>query len=169
MLFHYLFLIGSLGGFFLELFYRKIVFKKWIKPGVFKGFYLPLYGMGLSICYWCYTLEIPLVFKLILVMISLTLIEFICGLIFIKGLKIPLWDYSNNFLNYRGLICMKFSIYWLVLESIFFFIFKYVTIFVTVLMNVIVVAFEFVLVIDVVSFFIHRLTKLKKKNFDLDL
>ena len=96
----------------LELFYRRIMLGKWIKPGVFYGVYLPLYGIGTCICYFVYNLMIDIMLKTILIVILLTFIELICGIIFIKYFKIPLWDYQKNKYNYRGLICLKFSIYW---------------------------------------------------------
>ena len=114
-------------GYLLELFYRRFTKQKWIKPGVFKGIYLPLYGMGLCICYFAYTLNINFVFKIALTIFLLTFIEFLCGIIFIKYFKLPLWDYSNNFLNYKGLICFKFSIYWGILSFIFIkFVFPFI-------------------------------------------
>ena len=117
MLFNYLFIfmIGSLFGYLLELFYRRILFGKWIKPGVFYGFYLPLYGVGLCMCYFVYNLDICLLFKIVFITLFLSLIEFICGLIFIKYFQLPLWDYSRNKFNYNGLVCLKYSLYWLLL------------------------------------------------------
>lgn len=165
MLFHYLFFVGSIGGFFLELFYRKVVFKNWIKPGVFKGFYLPLYGMGLVICYCCYLLPVWLVFRLILAVLCLTFIELMCGFIFIKGFKIPLWDYSNQFLNYKGLICLKFSLFWLMLVCLAFLLFDYVVAEPNIFFNIIVFSFELVLLFDGVVFFVTY----KKKDIRLDL
>ena len=114
MLFNLLFLfcVGSVFGYVLELLYRKIIRRKWITPGVFKGFYLPLYGIGLVICYLVYNIDISFVFKVIMLGVLLTFIELMCGLVFIKYFKMPLWDYSDNFCNYRGIICLKFSLYW---------------------------------------------------------
>jgi len=129
MLFNYLFIfmIGSILGCFFELIYRKAVFNKWIKPGVFTLCYLPLYGIGLCISYFIYNLDVNIIFKVILAMILLTFIEFVCGLIFIKYFRIPLWDYNDKFLNYKGLICFKFSVYWGILAFIFIsFIFPFI-------------------------------------------
>lgn len=169
MLFHYLFLIGSIGGFFLELFYRKIIFNKWIKPGVFKGCYLPLYGMGLVICYFCYLLSMSVIFKLVLVMFLLTFIELMCGVIFIKKLRIPLWDYSNEFFNYKGIICLKYSISWLLLGGMSFLVFEYVNWPITKIMNIVVLLFEIVLGVDVILFFLTKIMKNKKRKLHLDL
>lgn len=129
MLFNYMFtfMVGSFLGYFLELFYRKFKHKKWIKPGVFKGAYLPLYGLGLCISYFMFLLEIDIIFKVIFSIILLTFIELICGLIFIWYFEIPLWDYSKNTFNYKGLICLKFSACWGFLSFIFIsFVFPYV-------------------------------------------
>ena len=52
----------------------------------------------------------------------MTLIEFIAGLIFIKGLKIKLWDYSNRKGNIMGIICPIFSLAWLVVGSLYYFL-----------------------------------------------
>lgn len=128
MLFNYLFVfvIGSIGGYFLELFYRKIKTNKWIKPGVFNGYYLPLYGIGMCICYFAYNLEISFVFKVLISFTLLTFVELMCGLIFVKYYEIPLWDYNNEFLNYKGLICFKFSFIWGILSLVLFlFVFPY--------------------------------------------
>ena len=154
---------------FLELFYRRIVFKKWMKPGVFRGCYLPLYGMGLVICYFCYLLPLHLIFRMLLVVILLTFIELLCGIIFIRKLKIPLWDYNNEFFNYKGLICLKYSLYWLLLAIVFFIVFSSVSIPINRFMNFIVIGYEIILIVDVTVFFVCRLVKNKKRNFHLDL
>ena len=169
MLFHYLFFIGSIGGFFLELFYKKFKTRRWIKPGVFKGCYLPLYGMGLVICHLCYIIEISFLTRLLLAAFLLTFIELLCGLVFIKGFEIPLWDYSKELLNYKGLICLKFSFIWLMLASLFFLVFKYIVLYENTLMNAIIFLYEIILMIDFFLFIYSKLSKSKKRNFRLDL
>ena len=48
----YLFMIGSVIGYFLEVLFRRFVsMKRWINPGFLKGPYLPLYGFGTCILY----------------------------------------------------------------------------------------------------------------------
>jgi len=117
----FLFMIGSSIGWIIELFFRRIVHKTWINPGFLKGPYLPLYGLGLTLLY-CIAI-IPLesiisqvwliiLVKIFLVGISMTLIELIAGLIFIKGMNIQLWDYSNRKGNFEGIICPLFSFFW---------------------------------------------------------
>ena len=54
--------------------------------------------------------------------VVMTLIEYIAGLIFIKGMKIRLWDYSKQWGNIQGLICPLFSLLWLVVAAAFYFL-----------------------------------------------
>ena len=47
-----LFVIGSLFGWILELFFRRFISqKKWMNPGFLTGPYLPIYGFGITILY----------------------------------------------------------------------------------------------------------------------
>ena len=47
-----LFVIGSLVGWVLELFFRRFVSqKKWMNPGFLTGPYLPIYGFGVAVLY----------------------------------------------------------------------------------------------------------------------
>ena len=54
--------------------------------------------------------------------VVMTVIEFIAGLIFIKGMKIKLWDYTNRKGNFMGIICPLFSCIWLVAGAAFYFL-----------------------------------------------
>ena len=48
----YLFMIGSMIGYLIEVLFRRFFsMKKWINPGFLKGPYLPLYGFGTCILY----------------------------------------------------------------------------------------------------------------------
>lgn len=124
-----LFIIGSLVGWIIEVFFRRIfTAKKWINPGFMVGPYLPLYGFGVLILY--FIMQIPLntgidfwnyFIKIIIIGVAMTLIELIAGLIFIKGLNIKLWDYSNRWGNFKGIICPLFSLLWLIVGTLYAF------------------------------------------------
>lgn len=126
-----LFVIGSLIGYIIEVFFRRFFSqKKWVNPGFLVGPYIPLYGFGVLILYGISAIPIENLFsnqilgKIVMVLIigiSLTLIELIAGLIFIKGMHIKLWDYSNRWGNFKGIICPLFSLIWLVVGSLYFF------------------------------------------------
>lgn len=125
-----LFVIGSLIGWVIELFFRRFVSqKKWVNPGFMVGPYLPIYGFGVAVLYGISNINFgikiqawDIVLKIVLIGVGMTLIEFIAGLIFIKGFKIKLWDYSDRKGNIMGIICPIFSLAWLAVGSLYYFL-----------------------------------------------
>ncbi|MGN0736002.1 MAG: putative ABC transporter permease [Anaerovoracaceae bacterium] len=132
----FLFFIGCFLGWGLEVLYRRFspanVSRRWINPGFLVGPYLPLYGFGLCALYLLANLEntslisqVTAGSKILLFIVMalvMTLFEYIAGVIFIKGMKVKLWDYSNEKFNFQGIICLKFSIYWALLGAIYYFL-----------------------------------------------
>lgn len=124
-----LFVIGSLLGWVIELFFRRFVSqKKWMNPGFLIGPYLPIYGFGVIVLYGVSNIPLgintkvwDIVARIAIIGVGMTLIEFVAGLIFIKGLKIKLWDYSDRKGNIMGIICPSFSLIWLVVGSLYYF------------------------------------------------
>ncbi len=128
----FLFFVGSLFGWTLELFFRRIINpeKKWVNPGFLVGPYLPLYGFGLIILYLLASfgeyipfdnIYVKRIVLFIIMAIAMTIIEYIAGIIFIKKMKVKLWDYSNEKFNIEGIICLKYSFFWAVLGAIYYF------------------------------------------------
>lgn len=125
-----LFVIGSLFGWTLEVLFRRFVSqKKWMNPGFLTGPYLPIYGCGVAVLYGISNIPLGIhpqvldvVVKIAVIGASMTLIEFITGLIFIKACKIKLWDYSDRKGNSLGIICPIFSFIWLAVGSIYYFL-----------------------------------------------
>ena len=125
-----LFVIGSLLGWIIELFFRRFVSqKKWMNPGFLTGPYLPIYGFGVLVLYGVSNLNfgitnqaVDIILHVLIIGVGMTVIEFIAGLIFIKGLKIKLWDYSNRKGNIMGIICPTFSVIWLAVGSLYYFL-----------------------------------------------
>ena len=125
-----LFVIGSLLGWVIELFFRRFVSqKKWMNPGFLTGPYLPIYGFGVIVLYGVSNIPLginpevwDIIARIAIIGVGMTLIEFVAGLIFIKGLKIKLWDYSNRKGNIMGIICPSFSLIWLVVGSLYYFL-----------------------------------------------
>lgn len=128
----FLFCVGSIIGWGIEVVFRRFFSaKKWINPGYLTGPYLPLYGSSLCILYLMAELEIFIsidniyIKKLILfalMALAITFIEYIAGLIFIKKMKIKLWDYSDRKGNIQGIICPLFSFFWAVLSAFYYFL-----------------------------------------------
>lgn len=132
----FLFFIGSLAGWIMELFFRRCISgsnteHKWINPGFCTGPYLPIYGFGLCVMYLIagfegYSLiENPIWNKVLLFVIMavcMTLIEYIGGIITLKLIKLRLWDYSNEWGNIQGIICPKYSLIWALLGAVYYFL-----------------------------------------------
>ena len=119
----FLFFIGSIIGWLIELFFRRIISKgKWINPGFLVGPYLPLYGFGLCVFYLISQINLNGVLVIFIMMLMVTAIEYIAGLIFIKGMGVKLWDYSHNFGNIDGLICPLYMIFWGILGAIYYYL-----------------------------------------------
>ena len=76
------------------------------------GPYLPMYGCGTLLLYGACFIPLPRWALVLVLIVALTVLEYITGLIFIKGMKIKLWDYSNQWGNIQGIICPLFSLLW---------------------------------------------------------
>lgn len=48
----------------------------------------------------------------------ITFFEFIIGNLFLKGYLPVMWDYSNLWMNYKGIICLPFSLAWIGLSIV---------------------------------------------------
>ncbi len=131
----FLFFIGCTLGWGLEVFYRRFkkanIARKWINPGMLAGPYLPIYGLGLCMLYLLASLEntavienVTVLSKIILFVVMaifMTVLEFVAGIIFIKILKVKLWDYSDEKFNIMGIICPRFSFFWALLGAVYYF------------------------------------------------
>ena len=127
-----LFVIGSVAGYIIELFFRRFVSqKKWVNPGFMVGPYIPLYGFGTIILYGFSNINLTsfgipdwlnIIIVLVTIGISLTVIELLAGLIFIKGFHMKLWDYSDRWGNFKGLICPLFSLIWMAVGVGYYFL-----------------------------------------------
>ena len=127
----FIFFIGSLAGWLLELIFRRFFSKanpsrKWINPGFLVGPYLPLYGLSLCVAHidvsFIHEVYLRKTVLFLLMALSVTLIEYFAGLIFIKGMHVKLWDYSDEKFNIQGIICPKFTFFWYLLSAIYYFL-----------------------------------------------
>jgi uncharacterized membrane protein len=129
-----LFFFGGIVGWIIELFFRRFVSqKKWVNPGFLTGPCLPLYGFGTVIFYFLssfdYSTLTPFPFigyalEIIFIGAALTVVEYVAGLIFIKGMKVKLWDYSDQWGNIQGIICPLFTLVWTLFGAFYVFVLK---------------------------------------------
>ncbi len=131
----FLFAAGSMIGWCIEVVWRKWFSKGnpnhvWINPGFLTGPYLPLYGFCLILLFSLTYINVSFIANPILkdcvlfvfMAISITIFEYIAGLIFIKGMKIALWDYSNMWGNIQGIICPLYTFFWYILSAVYYFL-----------------------------------------------
>lgn len=125
LVFVFIFFMGSIFGWILEILFRRIVHKKWVNPGFLVGPYLPIYGFGLCTLSYCYIFfkefNLSPIIAIIIMGVMMTLIELIGGLFFIKTTGVKLWDYSNEWGNYKGIICPLFSAIWTILGAVYYY------------------------------------------------
>jgi uncharacterized membrane protein len=95
---------------------------KKLASGFLKGPYLPVYGFGLILIYAISLFEMNIISKIVFFAFSIILLEFIAGLIFVKYYKINLWNYSEEWLNFMGIVCPLYSFYFVALSLAFYFL-----------------------------------------------
>lgn len=133
LIYAYLFFIGSVIGWVLELLFRNLQSRssRWINPGFCTGPWLPIYGFGLCGLYTLASLEShallsnPIWNKLLLfaaMALGMTAIEYAAGLFCLKVFKVRLWDYSDCRGNIQGIICPLFSFFWAALSAVYYFL-----------------------------------------------
>lgn len=144
-----LFLIGSMLGYIIEVLFRRFFsVKKWVNPGFMKGPWLPMYGFGLVFMFYLLMLlystfpttiilynpsghlferdvySTPTWFDLIPILLLTAImisLEFIAGLVFVKGFKVRLWDYTNMKGNILGIICPVFNCIWFAIAVLYYY------------------------------------------------
>jgi len=111
----------SILGWMLEVSYRSVRDKRFVNPGLLRGPYLPLYGTGALILIVAVSMlqGSHVLAKALAYLIITTGLELGSGLIGECFSQSRLWDYSDQRFNYRGHICLKFSLYWILLAFAF--------------------------------------------------
>lgn len=132
-----IFIIGGTMGYLIELVFRRTVHKKWINPGFLTGPCLPLYGIGTLCLYLISSIDYSFiqsevwraVFVIFVITFAMTFVEYITGLIFIKGMNVKLWDYTSRPGNIQGIICPLFTLFWGIIGAVYYlFIHKFVVV-----------------------------------------
>ena len=117
------FTVFSILGWILEVGYRSACARHYVNPGLLKGPYLIIYGTAAVMLMGAIHLvhEQHVVVKVFAYFFVTTGLELVCGLAFDAQdfFKVRLWDYSNKRFQFRGHICLKFSICWIALAFAF--------------------------------------------------
>lgn len=110
------FMLYSFIGWLLEVAYAFYEERRLVNRGVLAGPVCPVYGFGtlliLNIGSLLKLQHPGLVSNIIFIILLTTVLEYLTGYILETFLKVKAWDYSNEFCNIKGRICLKFSIFW---------------------------------------------------------
>lgn len=111
----WLFLLGSVAGVIIEGVFCLIKKGHWESHvvSVFGAFNI-LYGFG-AVIYYVGAVKLREKYILVRVLsmtIMATIMELSGGLLLRYGLGMRAWNYDHNFLNYKGIICLSFSMAW---------------------------------------------------------
>jgi len=111
----------SILGWMLEVSYRSVRDKRFVNPGLLKGPYLIIYGAGALILMAAVSLlqGANMLTKALAYFVVTTGFELGSGFNAQYFFNTRLWDYSDQRFNYKGHICVQFSIYWILLAFAF--------------------------------------------------
>jgi len=124
-----IFIFCASFGWLLEVLYRSAKSKRLINPGFLVGCCLPIYGCGGVALYALCSIDLSFIgikfLRILALMLTatmvMTVIELVAGLISVNKYHNRLWDYSNRRFNYKGIICLRFSLIWGVICVFFYY------------------------------------------------
>lgn len=111
------FVIGAGIGWILEFTYRSTSQKRLTYPSLIN---VQMYGLTACFMFLLAVSDARLVYKLPMIILIPTVIEFITGYIYMKWRGIRLWDYSDKPFNIRGIVCLEFSLYWFTISFLYY-------------------------------------------------
>ncbi len=104
----------------MESIVRSISEKKLINTGFLRGPFCPIYGIGAIILFlFLDQFENKPVMLFFIAITTLTIWEYLVGVLLEKMFHTKYWDYSNQKFNFQGRICLTNSICWGILGVIF--------------------------------------------------
>ena len=116
MEFLYNFFIYGFLGWILENVFSYAVTGHYKEEGFLIGPFKPMYAIAMA---WIIQLHNAFPNKIFLLFISIvipTTVEYTTGIIMRKYFNKDYWDYFNERYNYKGIICLRFSIAWTIIS-----------------------------------------------------
>lgn len=107
------FIIYSVMGWCLEVIYYTVETGKFVNRGFLNGPVCPIYGFGFTLVIILLT---PIKSNLVILFVGsclvTTALELVTGFALEKIFHAHWWDYSDEKFNFKGYICLKFSLLW---------------------------------------------------------
>ncbi|MBR2590866.1 MAG: putative ABC transporter permease [Clostridia bacterium] len=123
----WLFMAGSVTGVLIEGLFCLILRGEWESHVVtVVGPFNALYGAGAMLFFSVAALlkNKNIILKAAVIAVIATVLELLCGILLADGLGMRAWDYRDAFFNYRGMICLSFSLGWGVAGLVFCLLFN---------------------------------------------
>ena len=116
----WIFIIGSIFGFFAEMIYRSIFSRSLqIGRGLIYGPFIQIYGMG-AIAYYILIKEVKEPKDVFIYgTIMGGVLEYLCSFFQEMLFNTISWDYSKFFLNLNGRVCLLYCVYWGIIALMF--------------------------------------------------
>ena len=86
------------------------------EEGFLYSYFKPMYAFAMTILIYLNKEIHNYLLMLLLCLVIPTVIEFITGVLMRNYFNKDYWDYSEVRFNYKGIICLGFSIYWMALS-----------------------------------------------------
>lgn len=114
------FIIYSFFGWILESVIKTIIAKKTVNSGFLYGPFCPIYGIGAIIMLlFLEGFKNDIIILFVVGFLVLSIWEYAVGALLEKVFKTKYWDYTENFCNIKGRVCLLNSLFWGFLGVIF--------------------------------------------------
>ena len=113
----FVFIIMSICGWIMELIYSSITLHRLNIPGFLYGPWCPIYGTG-AVIIMAFCDDKNIFKKIGKIFVLTTILEYIVSVLLELIVGIKWWNYSNEFLNINGRVCLLYSVYWTVIGLI---------------------------------------------------
>ena len=114
------FIVYSFFGWVIESAFKTILERKWVNSGFLFGPFCPIYGFGAGIMLvFLKPFENNIIVLFFAAFFILSIWEYIAGWLLEKKFNTKYWDYTDNFLNINGRVCLLNSIFWGILGVVF--------------------------------------------------
>lgn len=119
-----LFFLYSAAGWLWECFYVFVRTHRMVNRGFLHGPWLPIYGAGaLTVLFVTLPVRTNPTLVFFIGMTGATLLEYGTGLVMERLFQMRYWDYSKEFLNVNGYICLPASLAWGIFSTALIYVF----------------------------------------------
>lgn len=114
------FTIYAFTGWVLEVIYTRFDEARWVNRGFLRGPFCPIYGLGAISCLvFLAPLQSNMLLFIPVTMFVATALEYLISWFFDSVFHVTLWSYSHKKFNYKGRICLDFTLLWGVIGFVF--------------------------------------------------